>query len=1388
MPTPSAHRTSSRPGTRSRRRYLTALLAVLGLVASVALAVAAPSTAGTGSGTASKSGAPTRAACPTENRHQYARCFALVRTDVASHRGASPLDTPSGYGPSDLRDAYNLPSAAGGAGQTVAIVDAFDNPNAEADLAVYRAQFGLAPCTTANGCFSKVNQNGDASPLPAPDPGWAAEISLDLDMVSAACPRCHILLVESDDNFLDNLATAVNTAVDLGAKYVSNSYGGSEDPSQTGLDSAYDHPGVAVTASTGDFGFGVSYPATAPGVTAVGGTSLVSDGSPRGWSETAWDGAGSGCSEFTAKPSFQHDPDCAMKSIADVSAVADPATGVAVYNTFAAPGWDVYGGTSVSSPLIASVYALAGTPVAGSNPESYPYARTSALNDVTEGSNGSCGGSYLCTAGPGYDGPTGLGTPEGVSAFRSGPQGLLRGRVADASTNAPIPGAVVSAGRNSTTTGADGRYVLSVPVGTYGVSVAAYGYRSVTRAGIVVADGARVTENFRLRSVPSVMVSGTVRDGSGHRWPLYAKIEIAGVPGGPVFTDPFTGAYSLMLPRGQRYSITATPVYPGYAPRTVRFDVGAHDVVRDINVRVASSCAAPGYQLTYNGLVQHFDTTSAPPRWSVVDNTGQGAWQFDDPGARGNQTGGTGNFAIVDSDYYGPDLTQDTELISPSVDLSGVDSPVVGLNSFYRGYFNSSATIDYTIDNGATWKRVFQATTDDQQGPLELALPRAAHKPAVKVRFHYTGEFAWWWQVDDVFIGSKACTTLPGGLVAGFVNDANTGAGVNGATVHSMDARRDTGLSAATPDDPGIPDGFYWLFSSLTGVHPFTATKSHYRNARQDVNVARNATSRQDFTLRAGQLTVGDGVSRTVTLGGSAAGSIVVRNTGSAPLTATVGEKPGTFQIAGGPARSSYAGVTGAPLHRVHGTFTPGRMTASSHGPTARLDAGPSDAPWQAITDYPVDISNSSGSSYDGKVYNVGGFDGNADIASAYVYDPATTTWTQLADMSTTREAPSSGWIGGKLYVTGGWGPDGTPTAATEVYDPDANTWTTLADNPAPHAAAGVAVQNGSLYLVGGCDASSCGSTDVEIYDPASDSWSSGPSYPELVSWQACGSLSGAIYCAGGVSDAGTTVHTYAFDGSQWGQVADLPADDWGGASAVANGQLLVSGGVINNFATITNEGWSYDAGSDSWSALPNSNTTVYRGAGACGFYKIGGSSDSGPSQATSEVLPGYSECGGAATDVTWLRESPTTVSLAPGASRTITVRMNSARVAQPGVYTAGITFSTDTPYKSTPAPITMTVRPPATWGKVSGRVSGRACDGSVAPIPGATVQIEGFAGNHTLTTGTDGRYVLWLDERNNPLTVIVAKDGYQPQTRRVNVRPGSPQVANFVLRPARAC
>lgn len=397
------------------RYYLRALAAVG--IAMLAACSGGSSNSALPAGTSQTAGAArvrnanARPVCsPADLRPGYARCYAWIRTDIKPSAVFNPM--VAGYSPSNLQTAYNLPSSTQGNGQTVGVVDAYDNPNAESDLGVYRSNFGLPACTTSNGCFKKVNQNGGTS-YPSGSTGWGLEEDLDIEMVSAICPNCHIVLVEANSATWGDLGIAEKQAYAQGAGQVTNSFGGGEHSAK-----GYYHKGVVITASSGDAGYGAQQPCSWATVVCVGGTSLTSV-SPR--TEAGWSGAGSGCSALVAKPTWQHDSGCTMRSESDVSAVADPNTGVAEYDTYGGYGWVVIGGTSVASPIVASVFALAGNHAtvhaakgiwaAGGGPN---------LNDVTTGPpNGQCPQQYLyiCVPGPGYDGPTGWGTPHGTGAF-----------------------------------------------------------------------------------------------------------------------------------------------------------------------------------------------------------------------------------------------------------------------------------------------------------------------------------------------------------------------------------------------------------------------------------------------------------------------------------------------------------------------------------------------------------------------------------------------------------------------------------------------------------------------------------------------------------------------------------------------------------------------------------------------------------------------------------------------------------------------------------------------------------------------------------------------------------------------------------------------------------
>ncbi len=341
------------------------------------------------------------AACPGVRTGGYMQCDALIERPMRA--GMSPDVT--GLGPPDFQTYYNLPSSTKGAGHVVGIVDAFDNPNVASDLAVYRSNYGLG---TAN--FKKYNQTGQQSNYPAPNAGWGTEIDLDVEMVSAVCPKCTIYLIEANSNSTPDLYAAEQEAVKLGAHIVSNSWSGCCSASG----GAFDTPHVTYLASAGDSGYGIGDPADYDNVVSVGGTELRKI---RGvFQETTWSGTGGGCSKV-AKPSWQHDSDCSFRTANDVSAVAE---GVAIYDSYPSGGWGTVGGTSVSSPMLGGVFGLTNNfkkQHGGKNFWAHAAKDTQFLHDITQGNDGQCGGTYLCTAGTGYDGPTGWGTPNGIGAF-----------------------------------------------------------------------------------------------------------------------------------------------------------------------------------------------------------------------------------------------------------------------------------------------------------------------------------------------------------------------------------------------------------------------------------------------------------------------------------------------------------------------------------------------------------------------------------------------------------------------------------------------------------------------------------------------------------------------------------------------------------------------------------------------------------------------------------------------------------------------------------------------------------------------------------------------------------------------------------------------------------
>ncbi|WP_250002974.1 S8 family serine peptidase [Actinoplanes sp. M2I2] len=1070
------------------------------------------------------------------------------------------------------------------------------------------------------------------------------------------------------------------------------------------------------------------------------------------------------------------------------------APGVNVRSSWPNGGYNSISGTSMAAPHLAGAIALlwsAAPALAGD------VTATRALLDdaAVDAENSQCGGT---TDDNNVFGEGRLDALKLIAEAPTGDAGTLAGKVTDAGTGTAIANATLTltgAADRQLTTGTDGTYSTRLPAGDYQAAVAAYGYAGKTVPAAVTANQTTTTD-VALTAVPTVSVGGAVTDGSGHGWPLYAKVTVAGPGGVSDYTTPSNGRYSFRLPAGATYKITVTSQYPGYQAVTKDVVVGTRNVTHNVAVPVSTDdcTTAPGYVNDASGEFQSFDGTSAPAGWTVVDNKGAGqSWKFTDDRGRGNKTGGEGGFAIIDSDRYGSGGAQDTSLVSPVLDLTGITEPVIRFDQEYRQYGAEKGDVDVSVDGGATWTTALQQTTNTP-GPQRttVAIPQAADKSQVQVRFHYyDASFAWWWEVDNVLVGELNCEPVDGGLVIGHVRDGNTSGYVNNATVADKNDPAVKVTTVATPDDTGLADGFFWLLSK-PGSRTFDAKATGYSGDTGTVDVDADWVTPAAFELAAGRLEVTPAsVSADVRMpDGTAGRKVTVTNTGTRPVEVKFGERDGGFDLlrADGSRTSlgEILGSPGAPAQRLTGNTSFAAKPGGKNAAAAVVKDAPQAEPWTNIADYPSVVMDNRVVSLDGKVYSIGGSSGETTYKSNFVYDPVAQAWSPIADLPEARSAMTVGVLDGQIIATGGWS-ETAPMATTWAYDPGADTWTRKADNPAPRSAAGQAVVDGKLYAVGGCTSADClpMSNDVVRYDAAADAWETLPDYPKSLAFASCGGLDGVLYCSGGNDGSASQKAGYAFDPAtgSWTAIADAPSDHWASSFATANGRLLVVGG--SQGPGVTNAGFAYDPAADSWAALPNANAPRYRGAAACGFYKVGGSSGGFNPTKTSEVLPGLAECAENG-DVSWMTLDRTEATVAPGKKVTVTVGLTAA-VDQPGAYTGAVTVKTDTPYAVPAVGVTLNALPPKTWAKLMGTVTGAPCGGgSGTPLAGATVQVDSWASSHTFATDAGGAYAYWLDKRNNPLTLIAAKDGFKPQARTSKVSTAEPKVENFALQPVR--
>ncbi|MEH1125759.1 S8 family serine peptidase [Micromonospora sp. CPCC 206061] len=1141
-----------------------------------------------------------------------------------------------------------------------------------------------------------------------------------------------------------------NPRPDLHADVVNNSWGGGQnDPWYRQTIAAWTAAGMFPSFAVGNAGPGcdtANSPGDEPGAYAVGGHDInnaIYGSSSRGVS--AVDGS--------TKP--------------DISAPAVNVRSSVPGNLYAA-----FNGTSMATPHVSGTVALlwsAAPTLKGKVEATRNVLDRTALDVDSTG----CGGTAA------DNNNFGEGRLDAYAAVARAIRqvGEVTGVVTDAAGK-PLAGATVSAADETATTAANGSYSLSLPIGEQRVTAALYGYRSES-VTVTVPENGTVTANFDLDAATTVRIGGLVFDGSGHRWPLAARIDVAGRPGGPIFSDPATGLYSVGLAGGSTYRFTFTSLIPGYQTLTREVAVGEVNGKVDAVMRVDPGCTAPGYRASFAEptMTESFDGTTAPPGWTVVNRTTTGGWQFDDPGNRGNLTGGSGGFAIIDSDALGSGNTQDTDLITPPLDLSDQSAPYIRFNSDWRavGVGADSADIDVSSDGGASWTNVWHQATS-RRGPLveEVPLFPVAGDSDALVRFRFNGRFAWWWQVDNVQIVNRLCQPVPGGLVVGRTTDANTGAALAGVQVSSVDPPVESGTSAA--------DGFYWLFSSVIGNRQFRATKAGYPPATKDAYVAGDGATQVDFPITAPRIAVSTtSIETFAQIGRSRTATVKITNTGSAPAQVDLLEFPGGFEaMSRQGARLTEVAVPGGARKE---QASDGKLPTYAPRASTLID----DA-WSRVADFPVPIFDNAAATVDGKIYSVGGGSDTGRERSAYVYDPVAGSWRQLPDMPSARSKPSAAAVNGKLYVFGGWGPDDV-VATVDVFDPATGAWSTVpgAVNPTPRAAAGIAVAGGKVYLVAGCVDSTCpDSTDVLAFDPTTGTFTTRAPYPHLVSFQSCGGIGGKVYCAGGAS---TVSHKDAFvydpATNRWTALPDLPLDLWGSAHSTASGLLILAGGVTNGFSTITNRSLAFDPSTNAWVDLPATQFPRYRGGGACGTYKIGGSPGGFNSTVETERLGGGLDLCDEIADVPWLSENVTAFTLAAGASRNVTVKVDAhptLGINQPGAYRAKLGIRTDTPYPVPQVTVTLNVSPPTNWGKVQGSVLGVTCDGEIVAVP-ATVRFLSIANpDNTYTSRADstGKYSYWLPRGR--YDIVVSKDGWLATSQRLPIEPGVTQTVDVTL------
>jgi hypothetical protein len=1003
-------------------------------------------------------------------------------------------------------------------------------------------------------------------------------------------------------------------------------------------------------------------------------------------------------------------------------------------------------GTSMASPHVAGLIALmwsAGPCLVGDYVSTETILQQTAVPIPYATNNGDEGPGNVPNHATGWGEINAYAAVQAAEGFCG--DSAITGEVLDAATNASIAGAMIlitnEAGttQRKTTSDAQGVYTLNVFSDTYTLQASYYGYQTTVIPDVVATTGMTTTQHVALTPAAFYEVSGQVTDATTG-WPLYAQINVTGDPIGPpypdntVWTDPETGMYSIMLAEGVTYTFGVDAWVAGYDPAMGEVGPLTTDTTADFALQAnMGTCTAPGYYFV-DGMMANFEDATFPPAgWTVVNNGGACAWVGNDPGERGNLTGATGKFAIADSDECGLGTTMNTDLISPPFDVSGLSSVILKFAYDYRHLGSGSASVAVSADDGQTWVDVVTWTAN-QRGPATFNQDITAlvgGSTAARVRFRYLSPgWYWWWQVDDVVLGNPVCQApTDGGLVVGNVYDENyPTVALNGAEI--VNAAGYTAEAVPTPLDDAVDDGFYTIFAPA-GTQTFTATTTGgYGADVVDVTVLDGNTVAQDFLLPAGLLSVSpEGLNVTVELGYTDSRTLTLENAGDVAAEFTLSERAGqTYPI-------SIPAFTGALPQK--------DLTTLSTGPaprTVREDSAPAAPNAFPLAGAPpafaVDIFPGTNLVYipDATVPGTWDVVGGLAFAGAFAGDFLGGDFSQLYVLDSTN----------KLYSV-----DTATGAATEIGNSapaSGQSWTGMTGSV-----------DGTLYA----SSTNCGGTSM-LYtvDPAT----------------------GAVTPIGQVTNAGCLIDiAINADGEMYGVdiVSDMLVQIDPNTGA---GTEVGSTGFNANYA----QGMDFE---------DESGILYWAAYGTSGEMRVidtttGASAHIGAFPGGAEVDCLAFPTGGGA-DVPWLDETPVSGAVPAEGSTAVTVDFDAAYVDQPGEYHAELILKNDTPYGKFNIPVTMTVTGPASWGKVSGTVTGLGvCDGDPAPLAEAEVFVESATTAQTwmVTTDISGTYHLWMDQAHSPVKVTVTAPDYFGEASGVVVVQGETTVVDFDLRLLLPC